>query len=155
MRKWLITLSTTLIVATLAAPAIAGPKTVHTVEGLLVDTQAGAPSRMWVSNDILHVRRVPVSDILKADGQVIGQLDRSVNFNWDQGSGASTAWCSYTLELTNPDLGTLTGHCRGTLLAGTFVGNGPNGHLQGTYTLEPGGVPSIGPYRLLFEIQER
>lgn len=174
MRRWLTILGTGLLVSALTVPAVA-KQTVTTLQVRLVDTHAfgipadqldlapgNTPGSSWVSNDIWHMRRVPVTDTMDSlDGETtMGYLERSVNFNWDLGALAegevqSTAWCSYTMTLTDPALGTFEGHCRGTLLAGTVVANGPSGHQQGTYTLEAGGVPSIGPYLLDLEIRER
>lgn len=166
MRRWFTLLGATLLFAALSVPASAA-STVQVVQGRLVDTHAfgipadqlvlepgNDPGTNWASDGIWHMRSVPVTDTIESlDGSVeMGQLVRSVNFNLNLATGASTAWCSFTMTLTDPDLGVFDGHCAGTLLDGTVTGNGPNGHLRGIYYLESGGIPSIGPYVIELEI---
>lgn len=166
MRRWMTIIGTAALVGALTAPALAAP-TVYMVEGRLVDPQIfGVPADQvellpgedpgfnWASSGIWHVRDVPVTEGIESlDGStVVGHVERSFNFNLNMATGASTAWCDFTITLTDPDLGAFDGHCGGSLVQGTMVGNGPGGHLEGTYSLEPGGVPGVGPYVVAIEI---
>lgn len=166
MRRLSTIIGTALLAGTLTAPAIATP-TVYAVEGRLVDPHifgvpadqvdlapGGDPGFNWTSNGIWHVRNVPVTEgIASLDGSTqIGTLARSFNFNLNMATGASTAWCDFTITLTTPDLGAFDGHCGGSLIDGIMIGNGPGGHMEGTYSLEPGGVPGVGPYVIAVEI---
>jgi hypothetical protein len=107
------------------------------------------PGTSWVSNDIWHVRGLPVADTIvdAQSGEVIGQLTRSVNFNMNLNTFANQAWCSFTADFYG--IGTITGRCGGSLLEGTIVGNGDAGHYEGTYALVPGGVFGVGPYAMV------
>ena len=169
MRRFMTLFGMVLLAGAITAPAVAGP-IVQTVEGRLVDTLVfGIPADQvvlapgedpgvnWASNDIWHVRNVPVTEkVVSLDGSTeIGQLERSVNFNLNMATGASTAWCSFTITLTDPDLGAFDGHCGGSLVSGIMIGNGPGGHLSGTYHLEAGGAPGVGPYVIEVDIAAR
>jgi hypothetical protein len=118
------------------------------------------PGSNWQSGPIWHARGLPVTDTMfDPDGQtVVGTLERSVNFNWDLAAMAdgvvkSTANCTFSLTLDDPDLGTFDGRCGGSLLTGTLVGAGPSGHISGSYALAAGGVPGVGPYELSLAVR--
>lgn len=169
MRNKMTLIAVALLVAAIAAPASATP-TVHVVEGRLVDTHVfgvpadqvvlapgDEPGANWLSDGIWHVRRVPVTDTLESlDGTItMGHLERSVSFDLNLTTGASRARCSFTMTLTDPALGAFDGVCSGTLVEGIVVANGPTGHMQGSYSLESGGTPGVGPYVVELEIQEK
>jgi len=153
--KYLIATVGVALAAT-AAPVAAAPATTIDLSGVLVTTQitppeAGAGS-YWGRDQFLHARQIHVEDAFIVDGDVVGRLERLVSFNWRNPSDTtdlvSTAHCSFTIELYVEDLGDFAGSCWGTLLSGQLVANGGTGHLDGTYALEPGGVPGVGPYLL-------
>ncbi len=119
---------------------------------MLVDTEARlppvGPGTNWFSGPIWHVREAEVQDTVV--GSVDGSLHRLVSFNLDGSTGRSTAWCSFTWTSA---VDTWRGHCRGSLVAGTFEGLGLGGTLiQGRYELGPGGIPAVGPYLLTGDI---
>ena len=168
MRRIMTLMGTLLLAGAMSAPATAAPPTVHEVEGRLVDayvfgipadqvemTPGEDPGFNWMSNGIWHLRNVPVTEtIATLDGSTeIGHIERTFNFNLNMATGASTAWCRFTVTLTDPDLGAFDGRCGGSLTDGIMVGNGPGGHLGGTYSLEAGGVPGVGPYVIALEIK--
>ena len=70
------------------------------------------------------------------------------------GEVESTARCSYTMKLDGIGLGEFDGHCAGDLLTGKLVGNGDDGHQSGTYRLDVGGTPGVGPYLLDLTIRD-
>lgn len=101
----------------------------------------------WVEGGIWHTRGVLVTDTLSGD--LVGTAERSISFDMNLTSGASTARCNFTFAVTDPFDETWTGRCQGTLVEGTFAGHGADGtFIHGTYGLAPGGVPAVGPYWL-------
>jgi hypothetical protein len=156
-------------------PAAASSPAAETIEVRLVDTHVfglpvseidlapgSTPGTNWTSVDIWHARNIPVSErMIATDGGAdVGTLERSVNFNWDlsalaNGEIVSQAWCGFTMSFHDPDLGSLSGTCQGSLISGSIVGNGTGAVMRGIYRLDPAGVPGVGPYTLDLEIQER
>ncbi len=82
--------------------------------------------------------------------RVLGTLTRSINFNLNLATGTSQAWCQFGMDLG--ELGTFLGSCRGSLIEGSFNGHGPDGNIEGRYSLAAGGVPGVGPYELTITI---
>lgn len=128
------------------------------VDALLDETTVLGPGVVWVSDGILHVRDLPVADTVfdRATMLPLGTLTRSVNYNLNIKEGHSQfgrnqAWCTFTMDLG--DLGTFDGNCRGTLLAGSINGHGPDGVLAGEYELAAGGTLGLGPYELSMTIK--
>lgn len=166
VRKLSMILGVGFLVGVMAAPALA-TRTVVSVEGRLTDpyvfglpadevvmAPGDQPGFNWTSDGIWHVRNVPVTETISSlDGSTeVGHIERTFNFNLDMATGSSRAWCAFTITLTDPDLGAFDGRCGGSLVNGTIVGNGPGSHLMGTYSLEAGGVPGVGPYVIELEI---
>ncbi|HWQ23131.1 MAG TPA: hypothetical protein VNK94_03395 [Gaiellaceae bacterium] len=156
--KWAI-LASAIVVA--AIPPTALGDTTTAIDATLMNTVVSGPGDIPGGRDSSplgvgwhdaaggwHARNVPVSDdIVDGSGAPIGTMNRSVSFNVHVATGASTAWCDFTMTLTG--FGTFEGHCNGSLLEGHFSGHGsPGSTLSGTYALAPGGIPGVGPYLL-------
>lgn len=146
--------ATGLLPAGVSADRSPAAPTVTTIHVALTHTVVDpATGRMWADGaGGQHWRDVAVTDdMVDAAGAQVGTLHRKISFNLQPKTGASRAWCSYSMELSAS--GTFTGTCSGTLLEGRFVGHGRNGAtLSGTYTLGAGGTPGVGPYSLDFSI---
>ena len=162
MRRFSILAATIALLAISVAPAAADPGEAEVIEARLVDTQIVDGGKMWFSEDILHARNVGVTDNMVeiGSGDAVGTLVRSVNFNWDQaaladGDVVSQAWCSFTMYFEDPAYGTVPGRCNGSLISGHIVGNGTDAQLRGWYELDPGGIPSVGPYSLILELESK
>lgn len=162
MRRFSILVATVALLAVSVTPAGANPADADVIEAKLVNTQIVDGGRIWESEAILHARNVGVTDDMvdPGSGAPVGTLVRSVNFNWDQdalaeGEVVTQAWCSFTMYFEDPAYGTVPGRCNGSLLSGHIIGNGEDAHLRGWYQLDPGGVPSVGPYSLTLEITSK
>ncbi len=162
MRRFSILAATVALLAVSVTPAVASQGDVATLEVRLVDTQVLGIERMWESDHILHARNAVLTESMVDidSGAFVGTLSRSVNFNWDQaalaeGEIVSNGTCRFTMEFEDPAFGTIPGTCGGSLLYGHIVGNGEVAHLRGAYQLDPGGVPSVGPYSLTLEITSK
>lgn len=129
------------------------PFTQYTLNVGLGHTVIAQGGRMWTDADGgTHARKLPVTDdLIAADGSTMGTLSRKVSFNIQPGTGASVAWCSFTMTFTDSGQygGPYSGSCNGSLLEGHFEGAGANGSsVRGEYTLNAGGRPAVGPYSL-------
>lgn len=110
---------------------------------------APGPGSDWVSDDMWHVRGAEVNDAVTGE-HIRGTLERAVSFNLDLATGDSSAWCAFVWR---GELDTWRGACRGSLVSGSFNGQGVDGTiLFGAYELAPGGTPAIGPYLVSGEI---
>lgn len=168
MRQSLTTVAVFFLMLTLAVPAShAGSST--SVQALVVDSTPTGVGQIPAGHDISplgvgwhtasgrwHAREVPVIDTLvdPADASaVIGSMTRHVSFNLDPATGASTAWCDFSLSLDG--IGTFDGRCNGSLLVGRLHGHDGSSGVSGVYRLAPGGTPALGPYELDLVITTR
>jgi len=161
MRRFSILAATIALLAVSVTPATAGTKDVVTVEARLANTNMFDGGKMCTSDHILHARKVGVTDdfIDTTSGDTIGYMVRSINFNWDQeapeGEVISQAWGSFVMTFVDPAYGDVPGSFSGSLLSGPFVGSNEVVQLRGWYQLDPGGIPSVGPYTLTFEFTSK
>ena len=147
MRRVLLVCCVTAAFGVLAAGASAAPIThYHAKLGKTVVAKGGKQRKD--ASGRMHARRLPVTDTLLGANGTLGQLKRHVSFNMDPSTGASVAWCDFTLTLKN--VGKFSGRCAGTLMKGYFSGIRTAKSIWGTYKLVAGGTPGVGPHTLDF-----
>ena len=115
-----------------AASAVAATRTSVTFTDTVVST--GAPERVWIGDNQLHVRGQPQTTAVAGD--LTGTLELIANVNLDLTTGTGELFGKFTLTTSSVTwAGSFEGKITSAGVSGTFVGQGDDGtKIKGSFT---------------------